>query len=164
MSKHKKQYGKTRLGMFISKAGEFIPEIAGAGLKLATGNITGALEDVGGILTANKENNEKAKELHLEFEIKKMDFAKECFALEVEDRKDARVNGNNHLQLVVAYFSLIGFTCFGGINIWIAYEILTSSLDVNEFIIMTSSNIFGIFTGLIFTLKDFLYGGSVDKN
>ena len=83
--------------------------------------------------------------------------------LEVEDRKDARVNGNKHLQCVVAYFSLAGFTFFGGIQMWLCYEILKNGLQVNEFIIMTASNIFGLFTGLIFTLKDFLFGGSADK-
>lgn len=161
MGSHKDKFGKSRLGMFISKAGESIPEIIGAGLKLASGDVRGAISEVTDILGSNKDKNEQTKLLFQEFEIKKMDFAKECFALEVDDRKDARVNGDKHLQLVVAYFSLIGFTCFGGINVWIAYEILINSLDVNEFIIMTSSNIFGIFTGLIFTLKDFLFGGSI---
>jgi len=28
---------------------------------------------------------------------------------------------------------------------------------------MTASNIFGLFTGLIFTLKDFLFGGSAES-
>jgi hypothetical protein len=83
--------------------------------------------------------------------------------LEVEDRKDARLNGNRHLQIVVAYFSLAGFSLFGGIQMWLCYKILASGLQVNEFVIMTASNIFGLFTGLIFTLKDFLFGGSADK-
>ena len=83
--------------------------------------------------------------------------------LEVEDRKDARSNGNKHLQIVVAYFSLAGFSFFGGIQMWLCYKILQDALVVNEFIIMTASNIFGLFTGLIFTLKDFLFGGSADK-
>jgi hypothetical protein len=83
--------------------------------------------------------------------------------LEVEDRKDARVNGNAHLQYVVAYFSLAGFTFFGGVQMWLCYKILSDGLQVNEFIIMTASNIFGLFTGLIFTLKDFLFGGSAEK-
>lgn len=87
----------------------------------------------------------------------------EQFKLEVEDRKDARINGNKHLQIVVAYFSLAGFTFFGGVQMWLCYKILADGLQVNEFIIMTASNIFGLFTGLIFTLKDFLFGGSAEK-
>lgn len=87
----------------------------------------------------------------------------EFYKLEVEDRKHARENGNKHLQIVVAYFSLAGFAFFGGVQTWLSYEILQNGLQVNEFVIMTASNIFGLFTGLIFTLKDFLFGGSADK-
>jgi hypothetical protein len=86
------------------------------------------------------------------------------YKLEVEDRKDARQNGDKHLQLVVAYFSIIGFTLFSMINIYLAFEILQNGLEVNEFIIMTTSNLNGIFTGLLFTLKDFLFGGAADKS
>lgn len=161
MGNHKDRLGKTRLGIFISKASEFIPEVLSAGVKLASGNVSGAIEDVGGILESNKGKSEKSRLLHQEFKIKEMDFAKECFALEVDDRKSARLNGDKHLQRVVAYFSLIGFSVFGGINLWLCYQILINHLDVNEFIIMTSSNIFGIFTGLLFTLKDFVFGGSI---
>ena len=108
---------------------------------------------------------DKGKDVSELVEVKaqyEVDFL-EHHRLEVEDRKDARVNGNKHLQIVVAYFSLAGFTLFGGIQMWLCYKILQDALIVNEFIIMTASNIFGLFTGLIFTLKDFLFGGSADK-
>ncbi len=87
----------------------------------------------------------------------------EYYRLEVQDRIDARSNGDRLLQRVVAYFSLIGFSAFSCVNIWLAYEILQNDLQVNEFIIMTTSNLNGIFTGLLFTLKDFLFGGSAEK-
>jgi len=83
--------------------------------------------------------------------------------LNVQDRMDARNNGDRLLQRVVAYFSLIGFTVFSCVNLYLAFEILQNDLKVNEFIIMTTSNLNGIFTGLLFTLKDFLFGGSADK-
>lgn len=83
--------------------------------------------------------------------------------LNVQDRIDARSNGDRLLQRVVAYFSLAGFTLFSCVNLYLAFEILQNDLKVNEFIIMTTSNLNGIFTGLLFTLKDFLFGGSADK-
>jgi len=113
-------------------------------------------------IDAAKKNGKDISEL---VEVKaqyEVDFL-EHHRLEVEDRKDARSNGNKHLQIVVAYFSLAGFTLFGAIQMWLCYKILQDALIVNEFIIMTASNIFGLFTGLIFTLKDFLFGGSADK-
>lgn len=161
MIKHKDKFGKSRLGMFISEASKSLPEILGAGLKLASGDVRGAISEVTSILGVNKEKNEETKKLFQEFEKDKMEFSIEVFALEADDRKSARENGDKHLQRVVAYFSLIGFTVFGSINIWLCYQILIHHLDVNEFIIMTSSNIFGIFTGLLFTLKDFVFGGSI---
>ena len=92
MSSHKQEYGKTRLGLFISKATEFLPELAGAGLKLATGNVSGALEDVGGILNANAGKNEKTRLLLQEFKIKEMEFAKDFYELEVKEANNARDN------------------------------------------------------------------------
>ena len=83
--------------------------------------------------------------------------------LEVQDRMDARSSGDRLLQRVVAYFSLAGFTMFSCVNLYLAFEILQNDLQVNEFIIMTTSNLNGIFTGLLFTLKDFLFGGSAEK-
>ena len=83
--------------------------------------------------------------------------------LNVQDRIDARSNGDRLLQRVVAYFSLGGFTMFSCVNLYLAFEILQNDLQVNEFIIMTTSNLNGIFTGLLFTLKDFLFGGSAEK-
>lgn len=104
-------------------------------------------------ITAIKEARSQYQEDYLEF-----------YKLEVEDRKDARQNGNKHLQVVVAYFSLAGFAFFGAVQTWLSYRILNDGLQVNEFVIMTASNIFGLFTGLIFTLKDFLFGGSADPS
>lgn len=96
----------------------------------------------------------------------KADYQKdflEYHRLNVQDRIDARANGDRLLQRVVAYFSLAGFTLFSCVNVWLAFEILQNDLKVNEFIIMTTSNLNGIFTGMLFTLKDFLFGGSADK-
>ena len=108
----------------------------------------------------NKEGVAALKEARGQYQEDYLEFYK----LEVEDRKDARQNGNKHLQLVVAYFSIVGFSFFSCVNIYLAFEILQNDLQVNEFIIMTTSNLNGIFTGLLFTLKDFLFGGAADPN
>jgi len=161
MSKHKEQYGKTRLGMFISKASESLPEILGAGVKLATGNVTGAIADVSGILQANKDINEEAKALSLEFEIKKMDFAKECFYLEVEDRKDARglYKVDNIIQKIFAITFLLGY----GLLSWYLLNILMGVTDMNK---LAETMITMIWTGTstkLGTIIDFLFGGSVKE-
>ena len=76
---------------------------------------------------------------------------------------DMKRRSNITLQYIVAYFSLAGFTVFTMATMWMSYHILINDLRINEFVIMTVSNGNGIFTGLIFTLKDFLFGGAIDK-
>jgi hypothetical protein len=163
---------KAKLKQFKdSKAFSVIKNVAPEVLDQATdiaasiypplGIVNGFVDKAIDIAKAKGNHNEVAQlvEAKAEYEI---DYI-EAFRLEVEDRKDARVNGNKHLQYVVAYFSLFGFTFFGGVQMWLCYKILADGLQVNEFIIMTASNIFGLFTGLIFTLKDFLFGGSAEN-
>tara|TARA_R110002096_G_scaffold217142_1_gene405138 strand:+ start:604 stop:1086 length:483 start_codon:yes stop_codon:yes gene_type:complete len=159
MGKHKQDYGKTRLGMFISKASESLPELVGTGFKLATGNFSGALEDVSGILTANKNRNEANRLLFQEFEIKKIDFAKECFSLEVEDRKDARglYKVDNIIQKIFSIIFLLGY----GLLSWYLLQVLMQTTEMNK---LAETMITMIWTGTstkLGTIIDFLFGGSV---
>ena len=159
MGSHKEKYGKTRLGMFISEASKAVPEIIGAGVKLASGDIKGAMSDVGGILSANRDRNEETKLLFQEFEIKKMDFAKECFALEVEDRKDARVlyKTDSIIQKIFAITFLLGY----GLLSWYLLNILMGVTEMNK---LAETMITMIWTGTstkLGTIIDFLFGGSV---
>lgn len=153
---------------FLGKVGDVVKDkganIAGIAISAATGNISGALAEVSDLLKG--EDSPEAKALLNELEIRRMDFQREMFALEVDDRKDARKNtADKHLKIVVAYFSLIGFTVFSVVNSWLAYQILVNKWEVNEFIIMWSAETHGIFTALLFTLKDYLFGGkSNDTN
>jgi hypothetical protein len=155
MGRYKDEHKKTRLGAFIKNNApklldaveDVLPE------RGALGVVKNLISNSSELTPEEKEAAKGLAELDLK-----------AFELEVEDRKSARADGDRHLQRVVAYFSLLGFTIFGGIQVWLSYKILQNSLEVNEFVIMTASNIFGIFTGLIFTLKDFLFGGSIKAN
>lgn len=100
-----------------------------------------------------------------EFEIKGRELELRERELAVDDRKSARSNTTDApLKFVVAVFTLLGFTLFMGIQIYFCYLILQKGLSINEFVIMTFSNFSGIFTALLFTLKDYLFGGSTDKS
>jgi hypothetical protein len=161
MGKHKQEYGQTRLGKFISGASDVLPELLNAGIKLGTGNISGAIEDVGGILFANKEKSEKAQLLFEEFQVKKMDFAKECFSLEVQDRKDARdlYKVDNIIQKLFSIVFLLGY----GLLSWYLLKILTGETLMNK---LAETMITMIWTGTsskLSTIIDFLFGGSVEK-
>jgi hypothetical protein len=161
MGQYKDKFGKSRLGAFISKASEFIPELAGAGIKLATGNISGALEDVGGILNSNKENNEKSRLLLQEFKIKEMEFAKECYALEVEDREGARkvYLSDGVIQKVLA----VVFTVSYFIIIKYLLDHFFNGHKLEDYQLAFVSTIFGTMSSKVNTIIDFFFGGSVNK-
>ena len=148
----------SKLGLFLKDKAPKVLEIAGD--LLPDAGTLGIVKNLIEHTVVDKAEREAIKD---EIDANRLDFERDMFKLEIEDRKDARTNGNKHLQIVVAYFSLAGFTLFGAIQMWLCYKILQDGLVVNEFIIMTASNIFGLFTGLIFTLKDFLFGGSAES-
>lgn len=159
MGKHKDVQGQSRFSKFISKAGEVLPEVIGVASKLATGNIGGALEDVGGILSANKDKDAKTKALHEEFEMYKMQFSKECFELEVQDRDSARdlYKVDNIIQKIFAITFLVGY----GLLSWYLLSILMGATNMNK---LAETMITMIWTGTstkLGTIIDFLFGGSV---
>lgn len=148
----------TKLGTFLKEKAPKVLEIAGD--LLPDSGTLGIVKNLIEHTVVDKADRDAIKD---EIDANRLDFEKDMFKLEVQDRQDARANGNKHLQIVVAYFSLSGFAFFGAIQMWLCYKIMQDGLVVNEFIIMTASNIFGLFTGLIFTLKDFLFGGSAES-
>jgi len=164
----KNKHQNSRFSNFIKKAGQIIPEVLQAGTMLASGNVVGAIGHVGEILntsTTDREKSEQAKELLNEFELKKIEFELEAYRIEKEDRQSARINGDKKLQRIVAYFSLIGFIVLGGFQLYIVFESMNGNLKMNEFSITTIAYFEGIFTAMLFTLKDYLYGGSMkDEN
>jgi hypothetical protein len=85
-----KQFKDTKFGQFLNKAGAVVPDVLNVGGKVLTGNISGAIADVGTLLKGEAPNNPEAQKLLQEFELAQMDFEKEMYALEVQDRDSAR--------------------------------------------------------------------------
>jgi hypothetical protein len=162
MGKHKDLHGKSRFNEFISKAGEILPEVIGVASKLATGNIGGALEDVGGILSANKDKNEASKQLFNEFEKYKLEFSKECYELEVRDRESARLReveiikagGFDFMMLATGIVGLLSF-------MFVIYAVVyVPAVKDNDLFIHLLGMIEGIVISNIFA---YYYGTSVKK-
>ena len=116
------------------------------------------------LFTSNEEKLKAQLEIEKmlkEFELKGREIEIKAKEIAVDDRKSARLNERDYsIKLVVSIFTLIGFTLFMGIQIYFCYLILERQMIINEFVIMTFSNFSGIFTALLFTLKDYLFGGS----
>jgi len=128
--KDKKPFKETKFAKFLNKAKDIAPELGGVALNLATGNIGGAVEKVGEILSSKAKTDSRYKELYFEFEINRMQFEKDILSLEVEDRKSARerevemaktgktdwlmyVTG---ITALVAFLTMIAWAMFGQIE------------------------------------------------
>lgn len=155
--------GNGKLRDFIKKAAKAVPGLlTGALPKLLSGNILGALSDIKNTLQGAAKDSPEAAELLTEFDIRREELGIDAFRIEVEDRNSARemYKTDNSLQNAFAYFSIAGFSLFLIASMVMSYKIMQEGMEVNEFVIMTISNGQGVFTGLLFTLKDFLFGGS----
>ena len=160
---------KSKFRQFIDKAAKYIPEASNVIGTMVTGNYVGAVTQLGGIfkkeIEAGGKRAEKAKELSIELELNQNQFILEKFREEEKSRQRASENSkpetNSKLQVVTAYFALIGFVLFAAANFYLMYVSMTKpNVKIGPFIISSMAYYQGVFTGLLFTLKDYLFGGS----
>jgi hypothetical protein len=159
MSKDKKNFKDTDFGKFIGKVGSVLPEVGEVALSVVGGNYVGAVAKVGGMIKKAAVKNEEAKELLKEFEMFKMTYEKECFALEAADRDSARKLYSDD-SLIQKLFSVIFLLGYGGLC-WYMLEIIQGKSDQSE---LFKTMITMIFTGTsakLNTIVDFFLGGSV---
>lgn len=159
--KNKKPFKDTKFANFLNKAKNILPELSNVGLSVLSGNYVGALKEVGNVITKNKNKNEEAKKLAIEFEMFKSEFEKECFEKELEDRKDARelYKDDSLIQKVFSIVFLIGY----GFLSWFLLNILMGTSEIPK---LAETMITMIWTGTstkLNTIIDFFFGGSVEK-
>lgn len=166
MGKHKDKYGKTRLGKFIEGIGKVVPDVAQAGIKLATGDVKGALAEVGDILKSNEQKSDEAKAALIEFEKYKFEFAQECFELEVRDRESAREmfkGGDNKLQKSFAVVFLVGYFVVSGLLLYGVFMAAIYKIQFDNYLVGIVTAIFTAMSTKVNTIVDFLFGGSVKQ-
>ena len=125
--------------------------------KALTGNIGGAIGDLVSGLTNSK--SPEAKTLLNELEVKRMDFEREMYALEVEDRKSARerqveivkAGGTDHMMTVSGIVALCAFITA------ILVGLFTELTEAQEKVYL---HILGIVEGVALTIWNFYYGSS----
>ena len=157
--KVKKDFKETKFGKFINKAKDFAPELLNVAGKVATGNVVGAVQEVGSILGKKAESDKEAKALLQEFEMYKMEFEKEVFELEFKDRADARklYNSDSIIQKLFSIIFLIGY----GFLSWYLLYILMGNSELPK---LAETMITMIWTGTstkLNTIIDFFFGGSI---
>jgi hypothetical protein len=168
----KKSFKETKFGKFLYKAGDVIQDnaldVAGIALKAATGNFSGAVEDVQEMLS--KEGTSEANKLANELAKNKSDFENELTLLGMilKDKESARNMQNTALQQgdkfskQFIYWFAIGWSVIAGVYIfWVTFG------DVPEANIRHTDTLLGFLMGtIISTIIAFFFGsskGSMDK-
>jgi hypothetical protein len=153
---------------FLGKVGGAIKDngadIAGIAVKAATGNLGGAISDVTSLLKG--EDSQEAKALLNELEIRRMEFEKEMYELEVKDRESARLRqvelaktGNKDYMMTVS-----GIVALAVFLVAVLVGLFTELTEAQEKVYL---HILGIVEGVALTIWNFYYGsssGSKDKD
>lgn len=148
---------------FLKKAAGIFPEVIGIAGKVATGNIGGAIQDVGTLLKEKAKTDEAAKALLTEFELARMDWQLEAFELEVEDRKSARelFKEDGTTQKILAGLFTVSY--FAITIILLNYFFNDTGGTLADYELGFISTLFGAMSAKVNTIIDFFFGGSADK-
>tara|TARA_R110000737_G_scaffold340744_1_gene363888 strand:+ start:908 stop:1426 length:519 start_codon:yes stop_codon:yes gene_type:complete len=164
----KKKFNETGFGKFLAKAGDTLKDkganIAGIAIKVATGNISGAIADATGMLKGDSSSESQA--LLTELELRMKEFEIEMYQLEIQDRDSARnreveikkAGGNDIMMIITGSVGLLAFLV-------ILYTILFRTLPIgNEKLVY---HLLGVVEGVSFTIFAYYFGsskGSKDKS
>lgn len=158
---YKEEHGNTRFGAFIKKAMIIAPELIDAGIKLASGDVKGAISEVTDILKNKSGNDSKSKELFNEFQEHKADFLLEAFELEANDRQNSR-DLYKHDATMQKTFGIVFLVGYIGLCSVLIYQLL----DGVQISPIANTMITTIWVGTsvkLNTIVDFFFGGSVGK-
>jgi hypothetical protein len=150
---------KGKFGEWLKKAATKVPALMGVAIKVGTGNIGGAIEEVVGIL--GKDKSPEAVALSEEFKKYQIDFQREMFELEVADRDSARKMYISD-ALVQKIFSIIFLIAYIGLSVFLV-NVLMGGTEIPQ---LAETMITMIWTGTstkLGTIIDFFFGGSTDK-
>ena len=112
----KKKFRETKVGQWLKKAGQKLPEIASVALEVATGDIAGAADKISDILNEKANADKEAAKLKVEWEKYLLEFQKELTQMELADRQDARARevafvnatgGRDWFQFIVGALGII---------------------------------------------------------
>jgi uncharacterized protein YqhQ len=159
MEKNKKKFGETKVGQFLGKVKDKLPELAGDVVDvIASPNPAGALvEKLIPKLKASK--NPVSNELMMEFEMKKMEFEKELYALEVQDRDSARKREAEYVKAGKTDYMMVATGVSGLLSfLFCIYAVVyIPSVKENDLFIHLMGIIEGVVLGNIFA---YYYGTS----
>ena len=157
----KKKFNETGFGKFLAKAGDTLKDkgadIAGIAIKVATGNISGAIADATGML--KNDSSSESQALLTELNLKMKEFEVEMYQLEIQDRDSARnreveikkAGGNDIMMIITGCVGLLSF-------LLIIYTVLFRTLpEGNEKLVY---HLLGMVEGVAITMFAYYFGSS----
>ena len=147
----------SKLGLFLKDKAPKVLEIAGD--LLPDAGTLGIVKNLIEHTVVDKAEREAIKD---EIDANRLDFERDMFKLEVEDRKDSRrlymddslIQKMLALLFTVAYFLILHF---------LFRHFVTHEISLGEFEIGFISTMFGGMSTKINTIIDFFFGGSAPK-
>jgi hypothetical protein len=155
-----KKWKETKFKKFLDKAASVVTgDVASIGLKVATGNISGAIGDTVALLKG--EDSPEANALLQEFELKMKEFEVELLQIEADDRDSARRMQETALKegdkfssrfiyYLASFWSLIGAV----------FIIMVFFIDIPEKNIRLIDTLEGFLLGtIVSTIIGYFFGG-----
>ena len=157
--KDKKPFGETKVGSFLNKVKDKLPDLAGDVVDvIASPNPVAALTEK--LLPKLKSHkNPISNELLAELETKRMEFEKELYALEVQDRDSARKREAEYVKAGKTDYMMVatGVSGLASFLFCIYAVVYIPSVKENDLFIHLMGIIEGVVLGNIFA---YYYGTS----
>ncbi len=161
------RFRESKFGQFLTRIVGKIPELANdvADIAISPNPIGTGIQKILGRLKEKSENDERYREALLELEANRMEWEKEIFQIEVDDRKDARLTYRERNEMAdriarqVISWNLLMAMGLVVINILIPFFVTETS------VVVLASNVIGILLGQVIrergTVIDFFFGSSL---
>lgn len=157
--KDKKKFSETGFGKFVIKAGKIVPDVLDVAAKAITGDISGAVKEVGEKIRGAALRDEEAKKLLVEFQQLEWAFEKEMEELAVRDRESARQREMAYVaagkfDLEHFIMAMVGLIAFGFILFVLVYRNLP---EANRDLFIHA---IGIVEGVVISMYSYHFGSS----
>ncbi|MAX80337.1 MAG: hypothetical protein CL843_09195 [Crocinitomicaceae bacterium] len=160
----KKGFKETKFANFLAKAVKAVPDLAEAAIDVASGDLIGAVQNVGEALNlkTKRANSSEITALKLEFEKLRATFEKEMYDLEIKDRESAR---NREVDMAKAGKSdwlmyASGITALGVFLFMVIAVILNSKFELGIDDSPLFHQLMGIIEGASLSVFGYYFGTS----
>ena len=155
MAKKKKGKFLQWLGGAVKK----VPALVGAASKAVTGDVFGAFNEVKTVLSNS--DAPELQELSEEFHLQEMEFEKEVFALEIQDRQSARelYKDDSVMQKAFGIVFLVAYIILSVYGV----KLVSGQAKIPEFGEMMITMVWTATSTKLNTIIDFFFGGAFDN-